>query len=274
MAIKDKRVKKADIDKTEDVKKKGKKRKVWRIIIAIFLVIIVALGITAGVIIKKLSDLNNGGGGDEPIVEGEITSIGTFLSSTQGEYVLCEYKEYFSEKNIVILQKTSEVLYNYKAYYFFVSENGNFHYNLGGEYTGEKMPETVKAELLQDVKTRFQYSEENIAKCSVNLYTPVAFTRVEISEVTVEDNGVVIKYRAGAVNGELSEEYTLSGTCGKVDNTHTFTYPNLPDNEHLVHVANKLLGSAEYNYYASSGVWVNELTFGEVYKLSFTTAEE
>lgn len=265
--------KKADIDNNENGKKKGKKRKVWRIVLAIFLVVIVALGITAGVIIKKLSDLNNGGGGGDPVIEGEITSIGTFSSTTLGEYVLCEYKEYFSEENIVILQKTSEVRYNYKAYYVLVSPNG-FHYKYSGEYTGEKTPEVVKAELLNTVKVKFELTDEEMKNYSVLVYNPIAFTRVEISEVTVEDNGVAIKYRAGAVDGELSEEYTLLGTCAKEENTLIFTYPTLPDNEHLVHIANKLLAWAEYSYYASGNVWVNELTFGDVYKLSFTTAEE
>jgi len=105
----------------------------------------------------------------------------------------------------------------------------------------------------------------------VHVYEPVSFTRVVISSVVLDsDSNVTIKYSAGAVDGEMSEEFTLVGTYEKSDNDFSFTYTELPEDENLRRVAETLLGSAKYDYYAQYGQWVNKLSFGD-YALYLST---
>jgi len=72
----------------------------------------------------------------------------------------------------------------------------------------------------------------------------------------------------------MSEEYTLTGTYTKEDNDFAFSYTNLPEDENLLRVAENLLGTAKYEYYAQYGSWVNELTFGDDYKLTLVSPAE
>ena len=262
----------------------------WHILLIVLGAIIIVVGIIAGILIGKVNDMVPGGigsiieGGDGgeggglgeeiPETEGVVSSVGTFLPNNAQEYILCEYTEYFSGDSMIVFQKPNDVRYNYSAYYLFISENGIAHYQYSGEYTGEQTPEEVKAEILAEVQERYQYTDENIARCQVLVYQPVSFTRVNISEVTLTDTEVTVKYSAGAVDGEMSEEYTLAGTYTKEDNNFTFTYLGLPEDENLLRVAEKLLGTAKYECYAQYGSWVNELTFGDGYKLTLTSPTE
>lgn len=255
-------------------KEKGERRlklKWWHILLIVLGVLIIAAAITVGIII---GNLNNMPGSDLENIEtqGTITSVGTFAPSDTDAYILCEYTEHFSGEKTVLLQKPADIRFDYKAYYVFYAENGEPFYDISGEYTGEKTPEALKAEILADVQSRYQYSDENIARCDVKIFTPVAFTELKISELTMKNGNATLKYQAGALGGELSEEYTLSGTYTKTGDDFAFTYTNLPEDAHLRRVAEKVLASAKYDYYEKYGVWANRLTIGGTYEL-FLQAE-
>ena len=250
-----------------------KRLKWWHILLMVLGTIILVVTIIAFVLIGKINSMVPGGIGgivddgsvdDTPVIEGTTTSIGTFAPIDAQEYILCEYSEYFSSKTTVILQKFSDMKYGNKAYYQLISPKGIVQDRYSGEYTGEKTPEELKAEIYADVKTSYNVNDEYMATCSFALYQPISFTRVVISSVSIATDGAVsIKYRAGAVDGEMSEEYTLAGTYVKTENDFAFTYTELPEDENLLRVAETLLGSAKYDYYAQYGQWVNKLTLGD-----------
>lgn len=250
----------------------------WHILLIVLAVVLVAAIIVGIVLWNKVSDHLDGDAGDtidgdtvEP--DGVVTSVGTYLSKNAGEYILCEYKEYFSGETKLAWQKPEDMRYA-GAYYIFVSENGIFHEKHSGAYTGEKTPEQVKADLLAEIQAKYKYTDENIARCSVHVYQPVTFSRVTVSSATLTENAVSVTLRAGAVDGTLSDEYTLTGTYVKTENDFTFTYTDLPEDAHLRHVAEKLLARAEYSCYALYGEWVNTLTFAEMFKMTLNAAGE
>lgn len=246
----------------------------WHIVIAAVALVLIIAGIILAILISSLNnamgDLDN-----PPEPEGTVTTVGTFTPNIMRDLVLCEYKEYFSGEKTVDLQRESQVRYNGKAYYVFVSENGIFHYEHSGEYTGEKTPEEVKAEVLKEVQQLYKYTDENIARCKVLIYQPVYITKVQLSSATLtSDNKVTMKYQVGTIGGDLSAEYTLNGTYTKNENNFTFAYTNLPDDANLRHVAEKLLTTAKYSSYDDGGVWQNVLTFDDSIRLYLVTAEQ
>lgn len=266
-------------------KKSPKRLKWWHILLIVLGSIIVVVGIVAAILIGIVNNEVPGGiggiidgstGGDMeeiPEPDGVVSSVGSFLPNDAQEYVVCEYTEYFSGKTIVSLQNSNTMTYDVKPYYVLI-ENGIPNYNYSGEYTGEYTQEQTKDTLLSLLKRVIGYTDEQLAQCDVHIYTPVSFTRVTISEVTLTETDVTVKYSAGAVDGDMSEEYTLTGTYTKAENDYTFTYTNLPEDENLLRVAENLLGSAKYESYVMYGSWVNELTFGDNYKLTLVSPTE
>ena len=277
--------------------KASKHLKWWHILLIVLGALTITVSIIAGVIIGKINDMlgdsditigdiiSGIGGGegdgeddgldDSPVIEGVTTFIGTFLPNDAQEYVLCEYTEYFSGETTVVLQKLSDMKYDCNAYYQLISPKGVVQERYSGEYTGEKTPEELKVQIYEDVKNHYNVNDEYMTTCSFVLYQPVSFTRVVISSATIaEDGNVSIKYSAGAIDGEMSEEYELIGTYTKTEGDFTFSYTNLPEDENLLCMAEKLLGAAKYDYYAQYGSWVNKLTFGDGYALYLTTPAE
>ena len=256
-------------------KKSSKRLKWWHILLIVLGSIIVVVGIVAGILIGQINDIISdiGGEGDEiPEPEGTVTTIGTYLPDSAQEYTLCEYTEHFSGKTIVTLQNTNTLPYDGKSYYILI-EDGRPIYDFSGEYTGEYTQEQTKDTLLSLLKRVAGYTDEQLAKCDVHIYQPVSFTRVTISELTLTETDATVKYSAGAVDGEMTEEFTLTGTYTKAENDYTFTYPTLPEDANLLRVAENLLGTASYAYYAQYGAWVNELTFGDNYKLTLVSPD-
>lgn len=246
----------------------------WHILLIVLGAIIIVAGIIAAILIGKDSSDDIGGEGEEiPDPEGIVSSIGTFLPNDTQEYILCKYTEYFYGEIMFVLQKANDVRYDGKEYYVLI-EDGRPVYDYSGEYTGEYTQEETKEGLLSLMKSLVGYTDEQIALCDVHIYQPLSFTRVTISEVTLTETEVTVKYSAGAVDGEMSEEYTLTGTYTKTDNDFAFSYTNLPEDENLLRVAESLLGSAKYESYAQYGAWVNELTFGDNYKLTLISPTE
>lgn len=257
-----------------------KRLKWWHILLIVLGAIIIVVGIVVGIILGQVNNMVSGGGNGEgnfgeevPEPEGTVTTIGTYLPDSAQEYTLCEYAEHFSGKTTVSLQNTNTLPYDGKSYYILI-EDGRPIYDFSGEYTGEYTQEQTKDALLSLLKQVVGYTDEQLAKCDVHIYQPVSFTRVTISEVTLTETDVTVKYSAGAVDGEMSEEYTLTGTYTKENNDYTFTYTTLPEDANLLRVAENLLGSAKYEYYSQYGSWVNELTFGDDYKLTLVTPTE
>lgn len=268
-------------------KKEKRKLKWWQILLIIVGVLVIVVAIIAGVLIVQFKNyisgngdsgfvgdiiggiIGGGGGGSgdsddvPPAIEGVISSTGTFIPTSSQEYILCEYSEYFSGEMMISLAKSGALRFGGKPYYVLI-EDGKPVYTFSGEYTKEYSPEETKEGLLSLMKSVVGYTDEQIALCDVHVYEPVSFTRVVISSVALDSDGdVTIKYSAGAVDGEMSEEYTLAGTYVKTENDFAFTYTELPEDENLLRVAETLLGSAKYDYYAQYGQWVNKLTFGD-----------
>lgn len=205
------------------------------------------------------------------VVPGVITSTGSFEPSNTEEYVLCEYTEYFSGDTVLSLQLQRNIRYNYKPYYVFVSENGIFHYDYSGEYTGEKTPEQIRSEILDEIQERYQYTDENIARCQVLFYDPVQFVRVKIYEVSVGGDGLIsITYSAGPVEGELSDYYVLTGVHSKSGADIVFRYDNIPNDEYLCCIAENILLSAKFESYA----FEDHIIFGDNYKFILGTYVE
>lgn len=251
----------------------------WHILLAVIALVAIIVGV---VLVTGLGSGSNtpGGSGNgngelppDPETIGTATVIGTFTPDTAGEYVLCEYTEYFSGETLIVAQKESDMRHGYNAYWVFINAEGKPSNTYRGEL-GTAAPETVKQQMLDMMSNAAGYTPEILAKCDVHVYQPVSFTKVKLSEVTLtEDNTVTLKFSAGAVDGELSEEYTLEGTYVKDGTAFTFTYSDLPEDELLLAVAEKLLTSAKYESYIMYGEWVNELTFGDAYKLHLRTTE-
>lgn len=277
----------------------SKKLTWWQILIAILVAVLIIGGIATAIILGTINDdddnigdngdpgvetpPDNGttedGGDDVEIIvpSGTVTDTGKFETNDESLYILCEYTEYFSGNAYVVLRKEADVRFNYKPYYVFVSESGILQYKFSGEYTGttDDDAQLLKTNLLDEVQQRYQYSDENIARCTVHIYQPVKFTKVKVSDILLEDGNATIKYSAGAVGGELSEEYTLTGTYTLTDNVYTFSYTNMPTDEHLLRVADKLLSTAKYRSYVEYEQYVNTVTFGDflVFKRIEGTAE-
>ena len=254
------------------------KLKWWHILLIALGVALIIGGIVTAVVLGRGNDSATGDGGDPvnpedyeetpPETEGTITATGTYVSTDTEGYILCEYTELFSGEKVILLQKVSDVRYDYKAHYVFVSDTGELDYGYSGEYTGEYTPEEIKQDLFSLLKSVLGYTDETLAKSDMVVYEPVSFTKVKISEVTLaEDNTVTLKYSAGAIDGEMSEEYTLEGTYVKTENDFAFTFTNPPEDELLLDVAGNVLKTAKYKYYAQYGRWVNALTFGDTYTL-------
>lgn len=259
-----------------------KRLKWWHILLAIAVAGIMIATVVAGAIWFKNTGIGSAIsgilGGDDDIDDeiehvGTVTSIGTFTPKDTDEYILCEYTEYFSGEKTLVWNKASEVCFNYNPYYVLVSESGQAYYDYAYEYTGEVSQEEVRQDLLVFIQEIFRLTDEQISHYDVRLYEPLSFTRVKISEATLTETEVTIKYGAGAVDGEMSEEYILIGTYTKVENDFIFTYPTLPENEHLLRVAESLFTSAKYEYYVYYNQYVNKLTFGD-YALYLTTPAE
>lgn len=281
---------------SENINKKWFQRlKWWHILLVVLCVITITLAIIASVFIGKVNDALGdsditigdvigsiiGGQGDNitdetpPQPEGIVTSVGTFSPKTAQEYILCEYTEYFSGASMFVVQKSNEVRYDYKPYWVFIPHTGKPDYYYSDEYTGEYTPEQIKEEVLAMMGSSAGYTPEEIALCDVHVYEPVSFTRVVISSVTIADDGTAsIKYKAGAVGGEMSEEYELIGTYTKTDSDFAFTYTTLPEDEKLFLVAEKVLATAKYDCYTNAGIWENKLTFGDNYALILTASEQ
>lgn len=270
-----------DKEKKDKGEKSSKRLKWWHILLIVLGAIIIVVGIAVGIILGQVNNMVSGGdnggesGEDIPETGGIVSSVGSFLPKDTQEYILCEYTEYFSGKTVQFIKKESDVLYNYQTYWVFISENGQpsniYHNTLPDNLT----PEETKDRVINMMSNAAGYTPEIIAKCDVHIYQPVSFTRVVISSVDIADDGnVTVKYSAGAVDGEMSEEYTLTGTYTKEGDDFSFTYTNLPEDANLLRVAENLLGSAKYESYAQYGAWVNELTFGDNYKLTLTSLAE
>ena len=262
--------------KNSNSEKSSKHLKWWHILLIVLGSIIIVVGIVAAVLIGRTNDSDPNSGeveDDTPIIDGEITSVGTFLVDNSLEYILCEYTEYFSGDKMTIVKEAGDVLYNYQSYWVFINENGQHSKTYRGKLSGDSSPEEIKEQVLAMMSNAAGYTPEKIALCDVHVYEPVSFTRVKLSEVTLTEADVTVKYSAGAVDGEMSEEFTLTGTYTKAENDYTFTYPTLPEDENLLRVAENLLGTASYAYYAQYGAWVNELTFGDNYKLTLVTPD-
>lgn len=246
----------------------------WHIVIAAVVLVIIIVGI---IIVIALSGGGNGSIDVDdlpppPETEGTITTVGTFTPNITEEFILCEYKEYFSGKTVLIAKNESEVLHNYQAYWLFIEENGypSVHHNTIPE---NMTPEQIKTAVLNMMGNSAGYTPEIIAKCDVHVYQPVSFTKVKLSSATLtSDNKVTAKYQAGAVDGELSAEYTLNGTYTQNENNFTFNYTNLPEDASLRNAANKLLASAKYESYIMYGSWVNSLTFCDGLELQLITS--
>ena len=244
----------------------------WHIVIAAVVLVAIIVGIVFAIIYNGMKPSSTPDPDYQP--EGTVTTVGTFLPSGTQDYILCEYKEYFSGKTSATLKNVRDVKYNYKSYYILVYDGREIE-QYSGEFTGNYTHEETKASLLSLMKNAVGYTDEQIARCDVRIYEPVTFTKVKLSSVTLtSDNKVTVKYQAGAVDGELSAEYTLNGTYTSADNNYTFTYSNLPEDAYLRHVAEKVLTSAKYNYYDRDGSWENALTFNNKLTLSFTTDVE
>ena len=247
----------------------GKKLKWWHILLIVLGVIIIAAGIAAAIILGRIDNImQNPENYDEvpPVIIGSAETLGTYYVNGTTEYVLCEYTELISGKKQVVLQKEKDV--RYEAHYVFVAPDGTLNYQFGGKYTGEKTPEQIKTELLTQIGSLAGYTPEIIAKCDVLVFDPVSFTKVKLSSVEVLDNGdAAIKFSAGAIDGELSEECTLNGSYTKAENEFSFTFNELPEDEVLKGVAEKLLTKATYKSYIMYGEWQNTLTFGDSYTL-------
>ncbi|MBQ8566680.1 MAG: hypothetical protein IJ445_03720 [Clostridia bacterium] len=249
----------------------------WHIVIAAVALILIIAGIVFAVILGRINNTMD----DDPMYdpdyepEGTVTTVGTYMPIGARECILSEYTEYFSGKKTVVFQKKNEIRFDYKAYYVLASNDGELYYDYSGEYTGEKTPEAIKSELLNSIKNEFGYSNEKMAQFDVKIFMPVSFTKVKLSSATLtSDNKVTVKYQAGAIDGELSAEYTLNGTYTKNENNFTFAYTNLPEDAALRRVADNVLKSAKYDYYDAYGSWMNTLTFGDILTLSFTTDVE
>ena len=249
----------------------GKKLKWWHILLIALGVIIIAAGIAVAIIFGRIkNEMNNPGNANDapPVISGSVETLGIYSAKDTEEYVLCEYTELFSGENKVFLQKANEVRFDGKAYYVFVSADGTLNYQFSGEYTGKYTPEQVKADLFSLLKSVLGYTDEKLEGCDVLVFDPVSFTKVKLSSVEVLDDGdATIKFSAGAIDGELSEECTLNGSYTKAENEFSFTFNELPEDEVLKGVAEKLLTKATYKSYIMYGEWQNTLTFGDSYTL-------
>ena len=229
----------------------------WHILLIVISSILIVVGIIAAILIGIVNNKVPGGIGgiiegedlEEEITEPEgiVSSVGTFLPNTAQEYILCEYTEYFSGEKTHVWKRENDVLFNYNPYYVLVSESGQAYYDYAYEYTGEVSPEQARKDLLAFIQQIFMYTDEQISHYDVHLYQPASFTRVKLSEVTLTETDVTVKYSAGAVDGEMSEEFTLTGTYTKAENDYTFTYPTLPED------AVPSSFSATWSRFASSG---------------------
>ena len=249
-----------------------KKIKWWHILLIVLGVLVIAAGIAVAIIFgrfqDKIEDFKESVGGDAPIIGGNVESTGIYATKDNDEYVLCEYTELSANEKVVLLQKANEVRFDGKAYYVFVSADGTLNYQFSGEYTGKYTPEQVKADLFSLLKSVLGYTDEKLEGCDVLVFDPVSFTKVKLSSVEVLDDGdAAIKFSAGAIDGELSEECTLNGSYTKTENEFSFTFNELPEDEVLKGVAEKLLTKATYKSYIMYGEWQNTLTFGDSYTL-------
>ncbi len=256
----------------------------WQILIVILAAVLVISGIATAIILGTINGGDNPDGEDDPgaettpgdgptegsgneddtpIIDGEITDEGQFKTDEVVEYLLCEYTELLSGNSVVTAKKEEDLPYGNKAYYVFIQASGEPNYDHSGEHTGQFTPERIKEILFNRMKNYYGYTDESLESCDVHVYEPVKFTRVRVSDISLEDGNVTVKYSAGAADGELSEEYTLNGTYTLTGITYTFSYSNMPENEHLLRVAEKLLSTAKYEYYAEYGTYVNTVTFGD-----------
>lgn len=276
-----------DKEEKENSNNRSPKRlKWWHILLIVLGAVIIVVGIVVGIILGQINEnipggiggiVGGGEGGDYeeeiPEPDGVVSSVGSFLPNGAQEYILCEYTEYFSGETMVVLQKPGELRYDYNPYWIVVDNGKPLDY-LSNKYSGNSTPEEFKEEIISIVLPQFGYTEETIALCELHIYNPVSFTRVTISEVTLTETDVTVKYSAGAVDGEMTEEYTLTGNYTKENNDFSFAYTTLPEDANLLRVAENLLGSAKYESYVMYNSWINELTFGDGYKLTLVTPTE
>ena len=245
----------------------------WHIVIAAVVLVAIIVGIVLAITTSNKNKIDVDDLPPQPETEGIITTVGTFNSTE--EYILCEYREYFSGKTVVVAQNESDMRHGYKPYWVFITQDGQPSSTYCKTLPDGMTPEQIKSEVLNMMSNAAGYTPEIIAKCDVHVYQPVSFTKVKLSSVTLtSDNNVTVKYQAGAVDGELSAEYTLNGTYTKNENNFTFNYTNLPEDADLRYIAENVLKSAKYDYYDSYGSWMNTLTFGDKLTLSFTTDVE
>ena len=245
------------------------KLKLWQKILIIVIAVLIVLGVVGAIIFNDLR--NRLLGGEIPEPDGVETHIGTFTETVTREYVLSEYTEHFSGDQVWFFQKGINVRFNGKSFYYVISENGVDHYELGGEYTGDVTPEALKQQVLDDIQDRYGYTDENIVKCQVPVMIANRFTQVKINKLVVTENSVSLTYQA-AIRGEaLSDEYTLTGTYANEDGVFAFTFTNLPTDEVLKNVAEKVLSSAKYTSISEYGSWVNKFTFANEYVLTLVT---
>ena len=251
--------------------KKERKIKWWHILLMVLGVLIIAAGIMAAIIWGNIKDMVSGleSMDDGPGVSGSKVDVGTYLPKDDEPYILSEYTNLMTGEKTVFLQKENELRFDCKAYYVFISADGEFIYQFSNEYNSKYTPQQIKDALFARLKNYFGYTDEKLVGCDVAVFDPVSFTKVKLSSVTVTDDGkATVKYSAGALDGELSEEYELNGTYTKTETAFTFAYSQLPENELLRGVAEKLLISAKKDSYVMGNGWENTLVFADTYILN------
>ena len=195
--------------------------------------------------------------------DGEASLIGTYAPAEQAEFVVREYRDYFSEELTRTLEQYDPAAEPVAGLYELYNLYGRKISEFCGEWDGEGSPESFRDEQLAAFQSRYLYSDEDMKEVQFFLYLPAESYcfRVSGAEVGEESLSVTVE----VIPGEgTAQAYTLTGTYQMDGNNGTAVYAQT---ELPLAILEKLQSFRYRSTINDSNVYVNAITFFELITL-------
>ena len=195
--------------------------------------------------------------------QGEASLTGTYAPTSQTEYVVWEYSEYFSEvttRELSVFEGNENVTAGeYELYNAYGRKVNDFC----GKWDGETSPEELRDEILAAFKNEYGYSDENMKKVKFYLYLPTGNYRFAVTGAVIEEEGISVTVRLISEEG-AAQEFTLNGTYQLESGRGTVQYGETE----LPPAVLEFLQKMDYSCFVNvDNVYVNAITFSELITL-------
>lgn len=237
----------------------GSKRSAKRIAVIVIACVLGAILLAAVALFAVLAIRSK-----TPPPQGETGLLGTYTPSSQSEYLVRTFTDYFTEetsRELSLYDPAEETTAGkYELYDAFGGKVSEFC----GTWDGETEPETLRDEQLAAFQARYLYTEEAMAKVKFYLFLPAESYRFRVTGAEVGEESLSVTVEVIPDEGE-AQTYTLTGTYQMDGNNGTAAYAQTE----LPPAILEYLQTFQYRSTVSdSNVYVNSLTFSRQITLS------